>query len=141
MVEIELLDEERKRLRKERVEAVDLPKSLTQRARTLIENWCKAYETHFRRKYYPSRYDLIEAEHYSRFIRSWEEIEPMVKWFLQNYLITPVGRYKASVRKSLFAPTLSDFLESLNDLPLLREGKTPDGWWVDEDGEVRRYRT
>jgi hypothetical protein len=25
-------------------------------------------------------------------------------------------------------------------LPFVREGKTPDGWWVDEDGEVRRHR-
>jgi hypothetical protein len=42
--------------------------------------------------------------------------------------------------RTLFAPTLSDFLESLNDLPFVKEGKTPDGWWVDEDGEVRRHK-
>jgi len=59
---------------------------------------------------------------------------------MRHYLLTPIGKYKASLKRALFAPTLSDFLESLNDLPFVREGKTPDGWWVDEDGEVRRHK-
>jgi hypothetical protein len=133
----ELKDEERKRLRKERREAGGLPSYMPQRAQSLIDNWCREYEAYFRRKYYPSRQDLMEAEHYSRFIGSWDEIAEKVRWFLRNYLLTPIGRYKASLRKTLFAPTLSDFLEALNDLPFVREGKTPDGWWVDEDGEVQ----
>jgi hypothetical protein len=138
---IELKDEERKRLRKEKKEAGELPSSMPQRALSLIENWCREYEAYFKRKYYPSRQDLVEAEHYSRFIGSWEEIAEKVRWFLRNYLLTPIGRHKASLRRTLFAPTLSDFLESLNDLPFVKEGKTPDGWWVDEDGDVRRHRT
>ena len=137
----ELKDEERKRLRKERRETGGLPSSMPQRAQSLIDNWCREYEAYFKRKYYPSRQDLVEAEHYSRFIGSWDEIAEKVQWFLRNYLLTPIGRYKASLRKTLFAPTLSDFLETLNDPPFVREGKTPDGWWVDEDGEVRRHRT
>ncbi len=137
----ELKDEERKRLRKEKREAGGLPSSMPQRAQSLIDNWCREYEAYFKRKYYPSRQDLVEAEHYSRFIGSWDEIAEKARWFLRNYLLTPLGRYKASLRKTLFAPTLSDFLKTLNDLPFVREGKTPDGWWVDEDGEVRRHRT
>ena len=137
---IELKDEERKRLRKEKKEAGELPSSMPQRALSLIENWCREYEAYFKRKYYPSRQDLVEAEHYSRFIGSWDEIAEKARWFMRHYLLTPIGKYKASLRRTLFAPTLSDFLESLNDLPFVREGKTPDGWWVDEDGEVRRHK-
>jgi hypothetical protein len=139
-MDIELLDAEKKRLRKEKKEAGGLPSSMPVRAQSLIDQWCREYEAYFKRKYYPSRQDLVEAEHYSRFIGSWDEIAEKVRWFLRNYLLTPLGKHKASLRKALFAPTLSDFLESLNDLPFVREGKTPDGWWVDEDGEVRRHR-
>jgi len=140
-MDIELLDAEKKRLRKEKKEAGGLPSSMPQRALSLIDNWCREYEAYFKRKYYPSRQDLAEAEHYSRFIGSWDEVAEKAPWFMRHYLLTPIGKYKASLRKTLFAPTLSDFLESLNDLLFVREGKTPDGWWVDEDGDVRRHRT
>jgi hypothetical protein len=120
---IELKDEERKRLRKEKREAGELPSSMPQRAQSLIDNWSREYEAYFKRKYYPSRQDLVEAEHYSRFIGSWDEIAEKARWFLRHYLLTPIGKYnKASLRRTLFAPTLSDFLESLNDLPF-RQGR------------------
>jgi hypothetical protein len=38
----------------------------------------------------------------------------------QLLLTPPIGKYKASLRKTLFAPTLSDFLETLNDLPFVQ---------------------
>ena len=64
----ELKDEERKRLRKEKREAGGLLSSMPQQAQSLIENWSREYGAYFKRKYYPSRQDLMEAEHYSRFI-------------------------------------------------------------------------
>jgi len=133
---IELIDKERKKGRKDEGARGAL-RSLTQKAATLIESWCNEFSSYFGYTYYPTPQDINDAEHYSKFL-NWDEIVPKVKWFLRNYLRTPQGRVEAARKRVLYAPTLSMFLSSLNDIPLVQRGYTPDGYTVDEDGEIRK---
>lgn len=111
---------------------------LSLRAQSLLEGWCQLYEATYGIRYYPSEEDEEDAAFYSKFVK-WEEIKDMAVWFLKYYLKTPLGKARAERYRTIFAPTLSLFLRSLNDIPLVEKGFTPFGYYVDDDGEVGRY--
>ncbi len=110
---------------------------LSVRAQEIINGWLEVYKKTMTWAYVLAPQD-VEAVNWVAQSFTWEQLKPLAEWFLVYYLETPLGKYYAKRYGTVYAPTLEMFVRSLNDIPFTKKGRTPHGYWVEDDGEVKK---